>query len=60
MAIRSRSRTAMMSEAALAMLASDPRRVEKAKRALASLRACSQPIISPMQTDPASRDGDNE
>lgn len=50
----------MMSEAALAMLASDPRRVEKAKRALASLRACSQPIISPMQTDPASRDGDNE
>lgn len=38
-----RAAKAMMTEAALAMLACDPSRVEKAERALASLRASTIP-----------------
>ena len=50
----------MMTEAALAMLAEDPRRVEKAERALASLRACSLLSTSAEQSGSAAREGDNE
>lgn len=54
-----RAAKAMMTEAALAMLACDPSRVEKAERALAHLRACTS-TNAPDAKIPAAPSGDNQ